>query len=100
MSLITVEVSSKNRYDVLHQALMSIAMQTYRPFKLIIFDDSEDNKRIDLRQINIYNNIFKLFDKRNILWEVRFSPQHGQVKNHIEALNLCKTPFLFRMDDD
>ena len=100
MSLITVEISSKNRYDILHQALMSIAMQTYKPAKVILFDDSDDEKRIDLRTINIYSNIFKLFDKKNIQWEVRFSPQRGQVKNHIESLELCKTKYIFRMDDD
>ena len=79
---------------------MSIAMQTYPPAKFILFDDSDEDKRVDLRQITIYKNIFKLFEKRNILWEVRFSPQHGQVKNHISALDLCRTPYIFRMDDD
>ena len=45
-------------------------MQTYPPAKFILFDDSDEDKRVDLRQITIYKNIFKLFEKRNILWEV------------------------------
>ena len=62
-SLITVEISTKNRFDILHLALMSIAMQTYPPAKFILFDDSDEDKRVDLRQITIYKNIFKLFEK-------------------------------------
>lgn len=99
-SLITVEVSTKNRYEILHLALFSIAAQTYPPAKFILFDDSDEKLRQDLRNISIYKNIFKLFDKRGIEWQVIFSPQHGQVKNHIQALDLCRTPYIFRMDDD
>ena len=100
MSLITVEISTKNRYEVLCLALMSICQQSYKPTRLIIFDDSDLHIRTDLRQLSIYKNIFFLLEKNKVQWEIRFTEQRGQVRNHIEALDLCKTKYIFRMDDD
>lgn len=95
---VTVEISTKDRYECLALALQSIAMQTYKPKKILIFDDSVN--KLDLRKINIFSNLFKIFELKNIEWEVIISPSHGQVLNHNMALNIAKTDWVWRIDDD
>lgn len=76
---------------------MSVAMQTVKPDKFIIYDDGEHK---DLRSETIYQNIFAVLDEYKIKWSVYLSNGKGQVVNHQHALDHCDTEWLWRMDDD
>jgi hypothetical protein len=96
---VTVEISTKERYtSTLPLCLTSVALQSSPPKKLLLFDDNDIP--IDLRNESLYQNIFKLFDRAGISWEVIFGEKKGQVLNHQKALELAPTRFIYRLDDD
>lgn len=95
---VTVEISTKNRYETLSHALQSVISQTFKPERLIIWDDSDNP--IDLRQNNIFFNLFKTLDLKGIKWEVLLGPRMGQVTNHQSTINIAKTEWIWRLDDD
>ncbi len=95
---ITCEISTKDRYDVLSQALLSLALQTHHDFDLIIFDDT-DNPR-DLRELPTYQSVFQLYDHYGIGWQVVYGRKLGQHYNHQWAQELAKSDWIFRFDDD
>jgi FkbM family methyltransferase len=98
---VTATISTRNRYfTTLPLCIHSIATQTYRPSELIIYDDNEDDKRIDLRNDPIYSTLFKLLEINGISWRVIFGKGEGQVKNHQLALKDSNYDFIWRLDDD
>ena len=97
-SHVTATISTKDRYFTsLPNCLIAIATQTVVPDKVLIFDDGEHK---DLRNEEIYKNIFSLFNDKGIEWEVAFGEGKGQVLNHQKALDIVKTHFIWRLDDD
>ena len=93
---VTVTISTKNRYfSTLSICLVAIANQTVSPKKIILFDDGEHK---DLREDNLYKNIFTLFDAKHIEWVVLFGTGEGQVKNHQAALSVVETELIWRLD--
>ncbi|MCJ7507641.1 MAG: glycosyltransferase family 2 protein, partial [candidate division Zixibacteria bacterium] len=95
---VTATICTRGRYfTTLPLAINAIIQQTYKPKGLIIFDDGEHK---DLREIPLYQNLFKMLDAKGIGWEVKWTPGHGQVINHNFALNYITTPWIFRVDDD
>lgn len=95
---VTAYISTKDRYfSTLPLAINSIISQTVKPKYFILFDDGEHR---DLRKEPIYQPIFKLLEFNNIGWQVEFSQDTGQVRNHQRALEMCKTEYLWRLDDD
>jgi GT2 family glycosyltransferase len=98
---VTATVSTRGRYfTTLPMCLLSIAMQTRPPDHLIIFDDNDAEKRIDLREIPEYYNIFAMLDRKRVKWEVIFGEGKGQVKNHQKALTASPHGLIWRLDDD
>jgi len=96
---VTAMISTKDRFfTTLPMAISSVATQTVRPKKLLIFDDSE--KHEDLRQVSPYDQLFRLLDAKGIEWEVRFGHGVGQVANHQNTLESATTEFVWRLDDD
>ena len=96
---ITVHVSTKGRYfTTLPLFLVSVANQTLRPKKVIIYDDN--TPPTDLRQHPLYQYIFGLLDSKGIAWTVGFGEGKGQLLNHQRALKEAETEFLYRGDDD
>jgi hypothetical protein len=93
---ILCSISTKDRYDSLLLAVQSVAMQTVRPDKLVIFDDGECK---DLRQDSNWIHMFKLLDIKKIKWEVRFGNKTGQHHNH-QIANHMGFDFVWRLDDD
>lgn len=91
---VTVEISTKNRYDVLSNCLQSIVLQTHKPHRVIIFDDSDNP--IDLRQECRYSNLFRMMELKGILWQVTFGQRIGQVANHQKALEMADTEWIWR----
>lgn len=95
---VTVEIATKNRYHTtLPLCLISIANQTYKPKKIIIFDDGEHK---DLRNDPTYQSIFALLTTKGINWEVLFGERKGQVFCHQIALQISETEWIWRVDDD
>ncbi len=98
MPTITAYISTKDRYFTsLPLAIMSIAMQTHKPDKFVLYDDGEQK---DLRGDNLYQNMFMILDDKKIKWEVIFGKRQGQVANHQHAVDNCTTEWLWRLDDD
>jgi GT2 family glycosyltransferase len=95
---VTCEVSSRNRYDILSQTLLSLALQTTKDFDIIIFDDTDDP--VDLRALPSYQSVFQLFNQYGIGWQVVYGRKSGQHHNHQWAQELAKTDLIWRIDDD
>jgi FkbM family methyltransferase len=95
---VTAYISTKDRYfSTLPLAISGIASQTVKPKRLVIYDDGAQE---DLRKVSLYENLFKMLNMVGIDWEVIFGERKGQVANHQKALMTCKTPWLWRVDDD
>ena len=93
---IYVAFRQKDRYDSLFNAVQSVAMQTVKPDKLVIFDDGECE---DLRKNQAWLHLFKLLDFKRIKWEIRFGEKRGQHFNH-QVANKMEDQFVWRLDDD
>lgn len=101
MKEITVGIPTKNRYyTTLPLTLISIINQSVLPKHIIIYDDTDLDKRIDLRNIPNYQYIFSLIQKKNITFEVIFGNNSGQVTGHNVIMNISKTDLIWRIDDD
>ena len=97
-AMVTAYVSSKDRYyTTLPSTILSIIQQTVKPKRLILFLDGE---HIDLRDNDLYASLFNMLMLNEIEWEVVFGAGKGQVLNHQKAIEMTKTDFLLRVDDD
>jgi GT2 family glycosyltransferase len=95
---VTAEVATCGRYfTTLPLTLMAIINQTRRPDELIIFDDGEHR---DLREVDPFRHIFRMFDQKSIGWKVNFAPNRGQVWCHEQVLRSTTAEFVWRLDDD
>jgi len=95
---VTAHVSSKDRYfTTLPSCILSVTQQTIKPQRLIVFMDGE---HIDLRENDLYAGLFNILSLQGIEWEVLFAPGKGQVPNHQKALEMSKTEWVWRLDDD
>ena len=95
---ITVEVSTLNRYfTTLPITIASIAMQTWKPDRLVIYDDGEQS---ELREIEPYTSLFHLLNDLDIPFETFKTPRLGLAANHQHVLENATTDFVLRLDDD
>jgi len=95
---VTVEISTLNRYfTTLPMAIASVATQTRKPDKLVLYDDGEQN---ELRGVSPYTELFHLLQDAGIPFETFKTPRLGLAANHQHALENCTTDFLLRVDDD
>lgn len=95
---ILCSISTKGRYDTtLPMCLFGIINQTKLPDHLIIFDDNDEPS--DLREKELYRNIFLIMDQKGISWEVVFGEKKGQHYNHQKA-NKWGYEWVWRVDDD
>jgi predicted O-methyltransferase YrrM len=94
---VTVTISSKDRYDTLYQTICLIATQTYKPYSILIFDDSTN--KIDLRTIVKWQMLFELLESKNIKIEFLLT-NNGQNANHQIAKEKCISQYIWRVDDD
>lgn len=89
-------IPTKNRRASLLHCLQSIALQTVKPDKVIIYDDGD---HYDIRVDPIGKYMGPLLLKHGIEWEVMFMPGKGQHVAH-EVANMSGFDFVWRMDDD
>jgi len=96
---VTATVSTKGRYyNTFPLVLTSLANQTLKPSRLIIYDDNDTLE--DIRENEIYKNILTLLNRVGINWEVTVGARKGQIHNHQRALTDVKSEFIWRLDDD
>lgn len=95
---VTIEVSTLNRYfTTLPITLSSIATQTWKPDKLVIYDDGEQR---ELRELEPYTSLFHLLNDLDIPFETFKTPRLGLAANHQHVLEHATTDFVLRVDDD
>lgn len=91
-------VPTKGRYDFhLANCLLSIANQTVKPDRLIIFDDNDNPQ--DLRQLPLYRYVFSILELNGIIWEVHYGVKKGQHFSHEKSQELAED-LVWRVDDD
>jgi hypothetical protein len=78
-------------------ALVSLAMQTRKPDKINIYDDSKDP--VDIRSIEALNYCLLLLQEKQIPWEVIYGQKKGQHYNDNLA-NKAGYDLVWRFDDD
>ena len=102
MEPITIDICTRNRYfATLPSALLSLCLQTSSSIKeLILYDDTPEKQRVDLREHEIYRYIFDLLNARDIQWKVIFGSGRGQHIGHQIIQQEAKYPLIFRYDDD
>lgn len=93
-------ICTKNRYfTTLPLAIQSVIMQSVKPDKLLIYDDNNDEERVDLRENETYKYLFDILNFHKIKWEVIFGLQKGQHFGH-QFANKLNYKFIWRLDDD
>jgi FkbM family methyltransferase len=99
---VTVGITTKNRYDILPLCLMSLINQTHKPKRVIIVDDTDLDKRVDLRNISSCESVLRLLNIKGIDWEVVYGPQpsKGTAWNRQHMLEKSTTSLMLRLDDD
>lgn len=78
---------------------MSIANQTLKPDSVIIFDDNDPDKRMDMRSDQTLSYIFSIFEQKGIKWQVVFWKCKWPHYNH-DMANRMDFDFCWRLDDD
>ncbi|HZF65908.1 MAG TPA: glycosyltransferase family A protein, partial [Chitinophagaceae bacterium] len=86
--LITVVISTKNRWPDLQRALESLRKQTL-PHRVIVMDDNSDDGtseeiKMNYREVELY----------------RFDQSAGYIVRRNEAIRLAKTAYVLSIDDD
>jgi Glycosyl transferase family 2 len=95
---ILCSISTKNRYfTTLPLAISAVVNQTRLPDKLVIFDDNDEPK--DMRQENVYANLFQIMDLKGLHWEWLWAGKKGQHHNH-QRSNTMGYDWVWRVDDD
>ena len=96
---VTATVSTRGRYKTtMPLMLTSLANQTVKPGRLIIYDDNDTLE--DIRELPIYANVLSLLLKKGINWEVKQGARKGQIHNHQAAITDVTSEFIWRLDDD
>ena len=100
MPKILCSIATRGRYDTtLPLAISSVINQTKLPDHLIIFDDNDEDKRIDIREREVYRNLLIMLDLKGISWQVIFGERKGPHFNH-QIANTFGYKWVLRVDDD
>lgn len=100
MSRVLCSISTKGRYNTtLSMAIQSVINQTRKIDHLVIFDDNDEDKVEDLREIQVYKYLFSMMDLKGISWQVIYGRRLGQHHNH-QIANTMGFEWVWRVDDD
>ncbi|RPD51611.1 glycosyltransferase family 2 protein [Paracnuella aquatica] len=86
--MLTVIISTKNRWEDLNRALQSLRSQTL-PHQVIVMDDNSDDSTFEKTQ-QLYPEVKAL----------RFNESKGYIVRRNEAVQLATTPYVLSIDDD
>lgn len=97
---ILCSISTRGRYDTtLWLAIQAVINQTKKIDHLVIFDDNDEDKALDIREIQTYNYLLHIMELKGITWEVVFGRRLGQHHNH-QMANSMGYKWVWRVDDD
>lgn len=65
--------------------MMAVAMQTVAPSKFVLFDDNEEDKRIDIRNDPTLAYVLAIMEHKGIKWSVVYGERKGPHWNHFQA---------------
>ena len=100
-SSIITYICTKGRYfSTLPLTLSALINQSLLPKEIIIYDDNDPGDRIDLRENEIYKNLFLIMNSKNIGWSVVYGQCKGQHYGHQYFNEKYNGQWLFRCDDD
>ncbi len=100
MNKILCSISTKGRYDTtLSMSIQAVINQTKKIDHLVIFDDNDEDKVKDLREIQVYRYLFNILELKGITWQVVYGKRLGQHHNHQQA-NKMGFDWVWRVDDD
>ena len=78
---ILCSITTFNRYYTTLPVVMSAVInQTLLPDKIIVYDDNE--KPVDLRENELYRNLFQMMELKGIQFEWVFALKKGQHHSH------------------
>lgn len=80
-------------------AIQSVINQTRKIDHLVIFDDNDEDKAKDLREIQVYKYLFNIMNLKGITWQVTYGKRLGQHHNH-QMANTMGFEWVWRVDDD
>lgn len=93
-------ISTKGRYDTtLSMSIQAVLNQTRKIDHLVIFDDNDQDKVRDIRDIQVYNYLLHMCSLKGISWQVLFGKRLGQHHNH-QMANTMGFDWVWRVDDD
>lgn len=93
-------ISTRGRYDTtLPLAIQAVINQTRKVDKLVIFDDNDEDKAIDMREMQHYQYLFDIMIQKGIQWAVIYGRRQGQHHNH-QMANTMGYDWVWRVDDD
>ena len=95
---VTFGIPTKDRYEALGNCLISIALQTVKPKRVIIIDDSDNSQ--DIRNLPNTFYALKLLNFHNIEFYVEQGVKKGQHFSHQKIQETADTEWIFRIDDD
>ena len=93
---LTIAIPTYKRHDEINTLLRSLSEQTNKEFILVISNNSNENKDIDMLKINCskfknkFLNIKIINQNKNI----------GAINNFLYLLNICKTEYFMWLADD
>ena len=98
---ITASICTKGRYfTTLPMAISAVINQTKKIDKLILYDDNDPDKKLDLRDNSVYARLFQIIDAKGIEWQVIFGSNKGQHHGHQIVQSTANTEWIWRVDDD
>lgn len=96
---VTATLSTRGRSETtLPMVLTSILSQTYKPGKVVIYDDND--RFDDPNKIEVLRNVLAALIASGVPWFWEPGARKGQIHNHEKALRTATTPFIWRLDDD
>ena len=100
MSKILCSISTRGRYETtLPMAIQAVINQTRQIDHLVIFDDNDEDKARDIREIQVYKYLLEILNLKGISWQVIYGRRMGQHHNH-QMANTMGFDWVWRVDDD
>lgn len=98
MNNILCSITTYNRYfTTLPLVIFAVINQTLLPDKIIVYDDNKEPK--DLRDHELYRNLFTIMEHKGIEFEWVFALKKGQHHSH-QMANTSGFQYIWRNDDD
>lgn len=100
MDKVLCSISTRGRYETtLGMSIAAVINQTRKIDHLVIFDDNDQDKAKDIREIQQLRYLLHVMDCKGISWQVIYGKRLGQHHNH-QMANTMGYKWVWRVDDD